>query len=47
MILREKAIETINLQLSFVEEESINHLFLRPKQADVNIQDNDDGQKQQ
>ena len=43
---REAATETINLQLSFVEEES-NSLLLRPRQANVNIQDNDGGKKQQ
>ena len=44
---REAAIETINLQLSFVEEERSSSLLLLPRQANVIIQDNDGRQKQQ
>ena len=43
---REVLIETINLQLSFVEEERSSMLLLLPRQTNVNIQDNDGRQKQ-
>ena len=42
---RETATETINLQLSFVEEERSSSLRLLPSQAIVNIQDFDGGYK--
>ena len=38
---REIALETVNLQLSFVEEERSSSLLLLPSQATINIQDND------
>ena len=40
---REIVTETINLQLSFVEEERSNSLLLLPSQATINILDNDGG----
>ena len=38
---REIALETVNLQLSFVEEERSSSLLLLPSLATINIQDND------
>ena len=38
---REIALETVNLQLSFVEEERSSSLLLLPSQATINIQDDD------
>ena len=38
---REIALETVNLQLLFVEEERSSSLLLLPSQATINIQDND------
>jgi hypothetical protein len=40
---REIVIETIDLQLSFVEEERGGGLLLLPSQATINILDNDGG----
>ena len=40
---REIVTETINLQLSFVEEEGSSGLVLLPNQATVNIVDSDGG----
>ena len=38
---REVALETVNLQLSFVENEKSNNLLLLPRQATVTIMDDD------
>ena len=38
---REVALETVHLQLSFVEEERNNNLLLLPSQAVVTIMDDD------
>ena len=38
---REVALETVNLQLSFVEEERNNNLLLLPGKAVVTIMDDD------
>ena len=38
---REVALETVNLQLSFVDEDRNNNLLLLPRQAVVTIMDHD------